>query len=180
MVLPVVQSHAGIFMLYPNHWCILAFCLLLAGCACGPIGTQVAWRTLTPTAEVVEVSGLGLLVRPTGCDRGLSFGYRQATYIYPRLAGDKRPGEHLLLWVCAPVRKELPFFLGTREVGVGFQSVAGFSTFHAGFVDQSFSFVARADESRRGSFFYQRSHPERTVLALHTGSGKQFTLNTKP
>ena len=143
------------------------FVASLSSCACGRVGTLVARQTLTPTAEVVEVTGLGVLLRPTPYDGGLSIGWRRATYIYPRLAGDVRPVGQTLHWGWVPGRAELPFFLGTREVGVEFQTVAGLAMLHAGYVDQSLSFMAQAGDSRTGLFSYLRPHPERTVLALH-------------
>lgn len=155
-------------------------CVLFAGCACGRVGTLATRQTLTPTAEVVEVYGFGALLRPTPHDGGLSLGYRRATYIYPRLAGDTRPVGETMHWGWAPLRDELPFFLGTQETGLEFQTVAGRTMLHAGYVDQSFSFVARADESRRGSFFYLRPHPERTVLALLTEPEPALALTTHP
>ena len=140
---PVIRAARGIALLSS---------LSLAGCAYGHFGTLVARRTLTPTAEVVKVAGWGLLLRPAEADAGLSLGYRQATYIYPRLPDDTRPVGDSTFWGWAPVRAELPFFLGTRAAGIELQSVAGFSMLHAGLVDQSFCFVARVDESVRGSF----------------------------
>ena len=149
-----------------GRWMTLLLFLPLAGCACGHYGTLIARRTLTPTAEVVKVSGCGLLLRPADADAGLSLGYRQATYIYPRLPEDTRPAGDSIFWGWAPVRAELPFFVGTRTAGIELQNVAGFSMLHAGLVDQSFCFVARVDESVRGSFSYRRTEPEHTILTL--------------
>jgi hypothetical protein len=144
----------------------LLSCLCMAGCAFGRLGTLVARRTLTQTAEVVEVFGCGLLLRPTRHDGGVSIGFRRATYIYPRLAGDTRPAGQSLHWGWVPLRADLPFFLGTREVGLEFQTVAGISMLHAGYVDQGLTFVAEAGQSRCGQFHYTPPHPERTVLSI--------------
>jgi hypothetical protein len=142
--------------------------MALSGCACGRLGTLVARQTLTPTAEVLEITGWGLLLRPTKYDGGLSLGYRHATYIYPRLASDTRPVGQTRHWGWVPARAELPFFLRTREIGVELQTVAGFSMLHAGYVEHSLTFVAEVGESRRGLFSYHPSSPERTVLAIST------------
>ena len=158
-------------------WMALVLCLPLAGCACGRFGTLVARRTLTPTAEVVKVSGWGLLLRPAEVDAGLSLGYREATYIYPRLPDDTRPEGDSTFWGWAPVRAELPFFVGTRTAGLELQSVAGFSMLHAGLVDQSFCFVARVDESVRGSFSYRRTEPEHTILTLFREPAPALSTN---
>lgn len=139
----------------------------MGGCACGRVGTLVARETLTPTAEVVEVTGCGVLLRPTKFDGGLSVGYRQATYVYPRLAGDSRPLGQSFYWGWVPSHAELPFFVGTREVGLEFQTVAGFSMAHAGYVDQNLCFVAEDGDSRVGRFSFLQPHPERTVLVIH-------------
>lgn len=148
---------------------LLAVSAAMSGCACGRLGTHVARQTLTPTAEVVEVTGWGVLLRPTKYDGGLSIGWRRATYIYPRLAEDTRPVGQSMHWGWVPWRAELPFFLGTREIGLEFQTVAGLSTLHAGYIDQCLSFVAKDGDSRSGLFSYLRPHPERTVLAIREG-----------
>ena len=163
LLFPTIPRTPGLRV---GRWMTLLLFLPLAGCACGNYGTLIARRTLTPTAEVVKVSGWGLLLRPAETDAGLSLGYRQATYIYPRLTDDTRPVGEAIFWGWAPVRAELPFFLGSRTAGLELQSVAGFSMLHAGLVDQSFCFVARVDESVRGSFSYRRTAPEHTVLTL--------------
>lgn len=140
----------------------------LSGCACGRVGTLTARRTLTPTAEVLEVTGWGVLLRPTKSDGGLSVGYRRATYIYPRIAGDARPVGQTFHWGWVPTRMELPYFLGTRTVGLEMQAIAGFAMLHAGYVDQSLSFMAAPGDSRHGLFSYLAPHPERTVLMLRS------------
>lgn len=139
----------------------------LSSCACGRLGALVARQTLTPTADVLEVAGWGVLLRPTKYDGGVSIGYRRATYIYSRRAGDFRPVGQSLHWGWVPGRAELPFFIGTRELGVAFQTVAGRSMLHAGYVDQGLCFAAEADQSLRGLFRYRQSHPERTVLVIN-------------
>lgn len=155
----------------------LLACFFLGGCAYGRFGTLVARQTLTSTAQVVEVYGFGVLVRPTAYDGGVSLGYRRATYIYPRLAGDLRPVGETMYWGWAPLRPELPFYLDTQQAGAEWQVVPGNAMIHAGLVYQSFSFVAKAEESRMGSFFYQRPHPERTILALR--SEPEFSFGAK-
>lgn len=156
----------------------LILCLPLTGCACDRVGTLVARQTLTATAEVVEVTGWGVLLRPTKYDGGLSIGYRRATYIYPRLAGDTRPVGQLTRWGWMPWRPELPFYLGTRQIGLEFQTVAGLSMLHAGYVDQSLCFMAEAGDSRTGQFSYLQPHPERTVLAIRGEPETHSVLST--
>ena len=153
-------------MLPALHCLPLALLLLaLPGCACGRYGTVVARRTLTPTAEVVEVYGVGALLRPWACDAGLSLGWRHATYVYPR-AEDGAPAGSRWSWGFAPVRAETPFFLAARGLGLEALYYPGFLRAHAGYSADFFTFAARAEESRLADFHYRAGAPGDTRLAL--------------
>jgi hypothetical protein len=150
-----------------RHTGCLLLPLLLAGCVCGPVGTLAARRTVTPTAEVVDVYGVGLWLRARAADTGVSFGWRHVTYIHPRVAGDGAEEGSRWSFGYAAVRREAPFFLAARGVGVEVTHYPGFTRAHAGYAADAFTFAAKATESRSVSFHYRSAFPEDTRLAMN-------------
>src|SRR6187401_341229 len=67
---------------------VVLIAFVSTGCAYGRFGTLAARRTITPNAEVIDVYGVGALLQPLGVDGGFTFGWRHATYIYPRFRAD--------------------------------------------------------------------------------------------
>ena len=141
--------------------------LLAAGCACGRAGTLAARRTVTRGAEVIDVYAFGALLRPRGADSGGTLGWRHATYIYPRAAGDgAAEGTHWTFgW--APLHAEAPFFLATRSLGAELARYPGIVQMHAGFRADAFTFGGAAEESRTVLFHYRDDAPAQTFLAMN-------------
>ena len=140
--------------------------LVSTGCACGRYGTLAARRTITSTAEVIDVYGVGSLLRPRGVDGGFTFGWRHATYIYPRLPADgaKEGVRWTFGWV--PLRRGEPFFLAARSVGGEVTKYPSVLQAHLGFRTDAFTFAARAEESRVVNFTYRAGEPGKTILAM--------------
>ena len=141
--------------------------LLSGGCACGRIGTLAARRTITASAEIIDVYAFGALLRPRAVDGGFTLGWRHATYIYPRLAGDGAEEGARWTFGWAPQRDETPFFLAARSLGGEVASLPGVLHAHAGFRADAFTFAARADESRTVLFSYRDDAPGQTFLAMN-------------
>ncbi len=141
--------------------------LLSAGCACGRVGTLAARRTLTRGAEVIDVYAFGALLRPRGADSGGTLGWRHATYIYPRAAGDGAEAGTHWTWGWAPLPAEAPFFLATRSLGAEVARYPGIVQAHAGFRMDAFTFAAPHDASRSVQFTYRDDAPEQTFLAMN-------------
>jgi hypothetical protein len=140
--------------------------LVSNGCACGRFGTLAGRRTVTASAEVIDVYGMGALLRPGGVDGGFTFGWRHATYIYPRFQADgaNEGARWTFGWV--PKRSEEPFFLAVSSIG---GQVAKYPTVvqaHVGFRTDVFTFAARAGESRVVNFTYRAGVPGKTILAM--------------
>lgn len=141
--------------------------LLAAGCACGRAGTLAARRTVTRGAEIIDVYAVGALLRPQGADSGGTLGWRHATYIYPRPAGDGAEEGTRWTFGWAPLREEAPFFLATRSLGAEIAHYPGLVQAHAGYRADAFTFAARTDESRIVRFSYRPAAPEQTFLAMN-------------
>ena len=141
--------------------------LILTGCACGRFGTLAARRTITPSAEVIDVYGLGALLRPGGVDGGLTFGWRHATYIYPRVTGDEAEEGARWTFGLVPQRREEPFFLAATSVGGEVTKYPAVLQAHVGFRTDSYTFAARPEESLVVRFSYRPSAPEKTTLAMN-------------
>jgi hypothetical protein len=141
--------------------------LVSTGCAYGRFGTLAARRTLTPNAEVIDVYGVGALLRTGGVDGGFTFGWRHATYIYPRASTDEsEEGSHWTVgWV--PRRIDEPFFLAARSIGGEITKYPSVLQAHLGFRTDVFTFAARAEESRVVNFSYRAGAPGKTVLAMN-------------
>ena len=141
--------------------------LLCAGCACGRVGTLASRRTITGSADIIDVYAFGALLRPQAVDGGFTLGWRHATYIYPRIAGDGAEEGASWTFGWAPQRRETPFFLAARSLGGEVASHPGVIQAHAGFRADAFTFAARADESRVVLFSYRDDAPGQTYLAMN-------------
>lgn len=150
-----------------RHTGCLLLPLLLAGCVCGPVGTLAARRTITPSAEVLDVYGVGLWLRASATDSGFTFGWRHVTYIHPREVADGAEEGSRWHFGYAGVRRGTPFFLAARGIGVELTHYPGFTRAHAGYAADSFTFAARANEARSVSFHYRAAAPEATRLAMN-------------
>lgn len=140
--------------------------LVSTGCACGRYGTLAARHTITSSADVIDVYGVGALLRPKGVDGGLTLGWRHATYIYPRLATDESEEGERWTFGRMPPRLGNPFFLAARSVGGEVAKYPGVLQAHVGFRSDAFTFAAHMGESRTVKFFYRASEPAKTILAM--------------
>lgn len=140
--------------------------LVSSGCACGHLGTLAQRRTITGNAEVIDVYGIGALLRPWGVDGGFTFGWRHATYIYPRLREDGE--EEAVRWSFGwlPRRRAEPFFLASTSLGAGITKYPSGIHVHAGFRMDAFTFAASAGESRVVKFHYRPGAPGKTSLTM--------------
>lgn len=145
---------------------LLGSSLGMAGCACGPVGTLAARRTLTPTAEVLDVYAIGLWARASAVDTGLSCGWRRVTFIQPRKAGAAAEVGSRWTFGYAAMPRETPFFFGASDIGAGVSRYPGFVRAHAGYAVDTFTFAAAAEESRVVSFHYRPAAPAATRLAI--------------
>lgn len=141
--------------------------LISTGCACGRFGTLAQRRTITSNAEVIDVYGVGALLRLRGVDGGFTFGWRHATYIYPRLKEDGA-GEGMR-WTlgCLSRRRAEPFFLAVRSVGAAITKYPAVLQGHVGFRTDAFTFAACSGESRVVKFFYRPGAPGKTTLSMN-------------
>lgn len=141
--------------------------LISTGCACGRFGTLAQRRTVTETAEVIDVYGVGVVLRPWGVDAGLALGWQHATYIYPRLREDGtwEGARWSFGWV--PHRRADPFFLALSGVGAGVVKYPTILQTYVGFRMDAFTFAASDGESRVVKFFYQPGAPEKTRLSMN-------------
>ena len=145
----------------------ILFALISTGCACGRVGTLAARRTVTPTAEVIDVFGIGALLRPGGWDAGCTLGWRHATYIFPRTAADVSEEGQSWTWGWVPRHPEELFFLATRSVGGQVAKYPSLLQAHLGYRTDTFTFAAQAGESRVVNFTYRAGAPGQTILAMH-------------
>lgn len=154
-----------------SAWAQLGFvgmlALLATGCACGRYGTVVARRTLTPTAEVIEVYGFGALLRPGGVDGGFTLGWRHATYICPRLSRDEPEDGARWTFGLVPELRAEPFFLAATSIGGDVVKYPTVLQAHVGIRTDAFTFAAQADESRVVAFRYRAGAPGQTILAMN-------------
>lgn len=141
--------------------------LLATGCACGRYGTVAARRTLTQTAEVIEVYGFGALLRPGGVDGGFTLGWRHATYICPRISRDEAAASPRWTFGIVPELRVEPFFLAATSIGGEVVKYPTVLQAHVGIRTDAFTFAARADESRVVSFRYVAGAPDQTILAMN-------------
>lgn len=141
--------------------------LISTGCACGRYGTLAARRTITANAEVIDVYGLGALLRPGGVDGGFTFGWRHATYIYPRLQADGAKEGVRWTFGWTPQHRESPFFLAAQSVGGEITKYPTMLQAHVGIRTDAFTFAASNDESRLVNFSYRAGAPGKTILAMN-------------
>ena len=141
--------------------------LISTGCACGRVGTLAARRTITPTAEVIDVFGVGALLRPGGFDAGFTLGWRHATYVFPRAAADNFVEGQSWTWGSVPRHSGEPFFLGARSIGGEVAKYPSMLQAHLGYRIDTFTFAALAGESRVVNFTYRAGEPGKTILAMH-------------
>ena len=162
---PVFASyHIG---MVPIFACIaLLVALSVAGCAFGRLGTLAERRTLTSNAEVIDVYGVGALFRLRGVDGGFTFGWRHATYIYPRHAQDGMQEGVRWTYGLLPRRGADPFFLAVCSIGAEVAKYPSMLVAHLGFRTDAFTFAARAEESRIVNFSYRPRHPGHTRLLM--------------
>ncbi|MCE9610735.1 MAG: hypothetical protein K8R23_11125 [Chthoniobacter sp.] len=154
-----------------SAWAQLGFvgmlALLATGCACGRYGTVAARRTLTKTAEVIDVYGFGALLRPGGVDGGFTLGWRHATYIGPRLSHDETDVCARWTFGLVPEMCAEPFFLAATSLGGEVVKYPTVLQAQVGLRTDAFTFAAHADESRVVAFRYVAGAPEQTILAMN-------------
>ena len=143
---------------------LAAVALAQAGCALGPYGTLLARRTVAAGAEIVDTYAFGALARPLGADRGLSFGYRHASYLYPLAEGEQEPRGSA--WHCgyAPIPARAPLLRASTTIGVEGQFTPEIQRCTVGYLDQVLTVAAHGDQSRVVKLHYRRSRPEETTL----------------
>ena len=143
-----------------------ALALCLPGCAFGHHGTLLARRTLVKGAEVVDVHALGLLVRPTSIDGGLTVGYRHATYIFPRESiADEEPRSDWL-WFHAPLGDELPLLRTSTSLGLELQWMPEIKRVSLGYLDQVVTDGGGAEDSRIVRLHFNRHDALATTLEI--------------
>lgn len=151
----------------------VALASLVTGCTCGGVGTLVARRTLTPSAEVVEVYTVGLQLRSTAFDGGATAGWRRAIYFYPRAVaeGAERKLEEpqpSWNWFKVSLPSSCPAVRGNTSVGIELQATKEIQRLALGYQDQLLTVGPRPDQSQTFSFFYVRTNPALTRLQIQT------------
>lgn len=165
---PAVRAFlAGAFRMPLRSSLAIFLALISTGCACGRVGTLAARRTVTPTAEVIDVFGFGALLRPGGFDAGFTLGWRHATYIFPRAAADEFEEGQSWTWGVVPRHTGEPFFLGARSIGGEVAKYPSMLQAHLGYRTDTFTFAALAGESRVVNFNYHADAPGQTILAMN-------------
>ena len=71
--------------------------------------------------------GVGLWLRAGKTDAGLTCGWRQLTCIYPRAMDDGAEEGSRWSFGHVPLRREMPFFLAARGLGVEVAHYSGFT-----------------------------------------------------
>lgn len=145
----------------------IVIALVCTGCTCGRFGTLAARRTLTGSAEVIDVYTMGAMLRPGGVDGGFTFGWRHATYIFPRSFVDGTPEGARWTFGWVPQHRENPFFLAARSFGGEIAKYPTVLQAHLGFRTDAFTFAARVEESRKVIFSYRTDAPGKTILAMN-------------
>lgn len=141
--------------------------LVSTGCACGRLGTLVQRRTVTGNAEIIDRFGVGALLRVGGVDGGFTFGWRHATYVYPRLKENDEGQGTRWTFGCLSRRRAEPFFLAVRSVGVAITKYPSVLQAHVGFRIDAFTFAACSGESRVVKFSYRPGAPGKTSLSMN-------------
>ena len=164
---PVTGASFSFSVFAPTLGCVgLVIALLFTGCACGRIGTLAERRTVTRRAEVIDVYGFGALFRLRGVDGGFTFGWRHATYIYPRAADDGMHEGVRWTYGWLPHRDSDPFFLAVCSIGAEVAKYPSMLVAHLGFRTDAFTFAAREGESRVVNFSYRPHSPQNTRLTI--------------
>lgn len=146
---------------------------LATGCTCGGVGTLAARRTLTPSAEVVEVYAVGLQLRPTGFDGGATAGWRRAIYFYSRSTNEtadaRAIGPHSSWsWFRVSLPSSSPAVRGNTTVGMELQATEEIQRLAVGYQDQLLTVGPRPDQSQTFDFFYVRTNTALTRLQVQT------------
>ena len=150
----------------PGGFAVL-IALVSTGCACGRFGTLAQRRTVTGNAEVIDVFGVGALLRVGGVDGGFTVGWRHATYVYPRLKEDGAAEGMRWNFGWLSRRRAEPFFLAVRSVGVAITKYPAVLQAHVGFRTDAFTFAACSGESRVVKFSYRPGAPGKTSLSMN-------------
>jgi hypothetical protein len=143
---------------------VLAIAFAQSGCAVGPFGTIIARRTVANGAEIVDTYAFGALARPLGVDRGLTLGYRHASYLYPLLDTEQEARGSTWRWGFAPIPARPPLLRASTTIGVEAQLTAEVQRCTIGYLDQVLTIAGRADESRIVKLHYPRSRPQDATL----------------
>lgn len=152
----------------------MALACLATGCTCGGFGTLAARRTLTPSAEVVEVYAVGLQLRSTVFDGGATAGWRRAIYFYPREASEGAEGKSEELpqpswsWFKVNLPSSSPAVRGNTTVGMELQATKEIQRLAVGYQDQLLTLGPRPDQSQTFDFYYVRTNPALTRLQIQT------------
>lgn len=149
-----------------------ALACVVTGCTCGGIGTLAARRTLTPSAEVVEVYAVGLQLRPALFDGGATAGWRRAIYFYPRAARDgagarQDEPQSSWSWFTVSLPSSRPAVRGNTTLGMELQATKEIQRLAVGYQDQLLTVGPRPDQSQTFDFFYVRTNPSLTRLEIN-------------
>jgi hypothetical protein len=124
---------------------------------------MIGRRTVVPRAEIVDVFAIGLLVRPSDFDCGLTFGYRHATYIYP-LRDVFQEKDSKWFYFHGPALERSPLLRATTSFGFEAQLTPEVKRCTVGYLDQLLIDGGNAEKSKTVKLHYERNRPARTRL----------------
>lgn len=136
------------------------------GCAYGNNGFILAKHTFTRTAEVVDIYSFGAQVRTIDYDRGATFGYRRASYVYPRVSEQSSQMSHIdIFHTVLPVTD--PILLANTAIGVEVELIPETNRIAAGYLCQVLTIVpGGVNDSLIGRLSYSNNAPELTIAEL--------------
>jgi len=111
---------------------------------------------------VVDLYSLGLHVRPTPPDAGVSAGYRRTSYVYPRPRGDHRPSGTVWRWFGVALPTTPPLLTAATVIGLEAQATPHLRRATLGYIDSVLTIGPASDESRIVEIHYDRRDPQRT------------------
>lgn len=145
----------------------LVVCVLAAGlpgCAIGSYGALLTRQTHTPTAMVVDLYSLGLHVRPSQPDAGVSAGYRRTSYVYPRPRGDHRSSGTAWRWFGVALPTTPPLLTAATVLGLEAQATPHVRRVALGYVSYALLLGPTVDDSRVVDIRYALDDPSRTYV----------------
>jgi hypothetical protein len=112
----------------------------------------------------MDIFAFGALLRPFGFDKGLTFGYRHTSYIFPLPAETGESPSAQWLWFYAPSATTPPLLRASTSIGIETQFTPEIKRCTVGYLDQVLTIGGGPTDSMLVKLFYDRRHPLQTAL----------------